>query len=280
VSQQVPRERALPELVEAGRVAGHGGFEVVADLTVEGRALADQVATVADEQLQRGPSLVAGGFQKRAARDGSAVDGSQVCVVSLVAGINRLAVLLGDKRMEDAGLETSGAEGALHDPVITAGAFDGDHAVADLVLLEGQPDLRDGGVEIGPVVLNHGRGDELAAVKVGEEELGTDLVAVKADDAEVFGTDLLHPGMEHATGLADRAGSSTAGRTTTGTSAGHRRSLPRKTLGSSHFRSWRSELVFLDKTHIPGVRNLFLASPRLADKRKRFLTPFPNLFPT
>ncbi len=82
-----------------------------------------------------GPSLVAGGFQKRAARDGSAVDGSQVCVVSLVAGINRLAVLLGDKRMEDAGLETSGAEGALHDPVITAGAFHGDQEVDKSVRL-------------------------------------------------------------------------------------------------------------------------------------------------
>ena len=201
---------------------------MVADLAVEGRALADQVAAVADHQLQRGPSLVAGGFQKRAARDGSAMDGSQVGVVGFVAGINRLAVLLGDKRMEDAGLETSRAESALHDPVIAAGAFDGDHAVADLVLLEGQPDLSDGRVEISSVVLDHGRENELTAVKIGEEELGTDLVAVKTDDAEVFGTDLLHAGMEHPTGLADRAGSSTAGRTTTAVSAGHRKSLPRK----------------------------------------------------
>jgi hypothetical protein len=32
---------------------------------------------------------------------------------------------------------------------LAAGAFDGDHAVTDLVLLEGRPDLGNGGVEVG-----------------------------------------------------------------------------------------------------------------------------------
>jgi hypothetical protein len=36
---------------------------VVADLAVEGRALADQIAAVADDELQEGPSLVAGASQ-------------------------------------------------------------------------------------------------------------------------------------------------------------------------------------------------------------------------
>jgi hypothetical protein len=49
------------------------------------------------------------------------------------------------------------------------------------VLLEGQPDSGYGGVEIGSVVLDHGRRDEVAAIKVGDEELGTDLVAVKPE---------------------------------------------------------------------------------------------------
>src|SRR5260370_24029164 len=213
VPQQVPRNGTLPELGEAGGVAGHGGFQVVANVAVEGGAFADQVAAVADDELQRGPGLVAGGFEQRATGDGRTMDGGQVGVVGFVAGIDRLAVVLGDKGMQDARLETSRGEGALHDPVIASGAFDGDHTVTDLVLVEGAPDVGDSGIKLGSVVLDHGRGDERTAVKVGEEEFGTDLVAVKADDAEVFGTDLLNAGMEHPARLADRDGDSAAGRT-------------------------------------------------------------------
>ena len=72
--QQVPGNGALPELVEAGGVARQGGFEVIADLAVEGGALDDQVTTVTDQQLQSGPGLVAAGFEQRAAGDGGAVD--------------------------------------------------------------------------------------------------------------------------------------------------------------------------------------------------------------
>ena len=120
---------------------------MVADLAVEGGAFADQVAAMADEQLQGGPGLVAGGFEQGAAGDGGAMDGGQVGVVGLVAGIDGLAILLGDEGMEDAGLEAGGGEGALHEAVIAAGAFDGDEAVAELVRGEGLADLGDGGVE-------------------------------------------------------------------------------------------------------------------------------------
>jgi hypothetical protein len=44
---------------------------VVADLAVEGSALAYQVAAVADEELQGSPSFVAAGFQEGAAGDGA-----------------------------------------------------------------------------------------------------------------------------------------------------------------------------------------------------------------
>lgn len=40
VPEQMPGNRTVPELVEAGSVAGQGCFEVVADLTVESGALA------------------------------------------------------------------------------------------------------------------------------------------------------------------------------------------------------------------------------------------------
>ena len=68
---------------------------------------------------------------------------------------------------------------------------------------EGLADLGDGGVEVGAVVGDRGGRDEDAAVEVGEQELGACLGAVDADDAEVFGTDLLDARMKDAARLAD-----------------------------------------------------------------------------
>src|SRR5581483_5082600 len=225
VAQQVPRNGAVPELVEAGGVAGQAGFEVVANLTVQSRTLADQIAAMADEQLQGRPGLVARGFQQRATRDGSPMDGREVLVVGLVARIDRLAVLLGDEGMKDTGLEARRRERALHEAVITARAFDGDHAIVEVVLLERLTDLCDGGIESRSGMSDAGRRDEQAAVEVGEEQLGANFATVKADDAEVLRTDLLDARMEHATRLAHRGRSSTPGRTPAGTSSGHETSL-------------------------------------------------------
>src|SRR3989442_9169616 len=160
----MPGDRTLPELVEAGGEAGEGAFEVVADLAVEGGAFADQIAAVPDDQLQGGPGLVAGGLQQRAAGDSGAVDGGQVGVVGLVAGIDGLAVLLGDEGMQDARLEAGGGEAALDDAMIAPGAFDGDEAVPELVLGEGAPDLGDGVVEVGTGVGQLGGREEDATV--------------------------------------------------------------------------------------------------------------------
>ena len=137
VLQQMPGDGAVPEFVEAGGEAGQGGFEVVADLAVEGRAFADQVAAMADDQLQGGPGFIACRFEQSAAGDGGAVDGGQIGVIGFVAGIDGLAILFGDEGMEDARLEAGGGEGALDEAVIAAGAFDGDEAIAELVLGEG-----------------------------------------------------------------------------------------------------------------------------------------------
>src|SRR5260370_587536 len=109
--------------------------------------------------------------------------------------------------------------------VITAGAFDSDQAIAKLVLREGVPDLSDAGIEVGSRVSDHrGRNDE-SAVEVGEEKLGACLGAVEADDAEVFGSDLLDAGMEHAAGLTQGGGRSAARRTTAVTRSGHETNL-------------------------------------------------------
>src|SRR5271155_1803895 len=55
VAEQVPGDQALPELVEAGGVAGQRRFEMVADLAVEGSAFFDQVAAMTDQELQHRP---------------------------------------------------------------------------------------------------------------------------------------------------------------------------------------------------------------------------------
>src|SRR5947209_65395 len=133
----MPSNGAVPELVEASSVTGQGGFEVVADLAVEGSAFANQVAAMADEQLQGCPGLVAAGFEQGAARDGGAVQGGQISVVGLIAGIDGLTVLLGDEGVDNAGLEAGGGKGALHDTMIAARAFDGGEAVTELMSSKG-----------------------------------------------------------------------------------------------------------------------------------------------
>jgi len=244
VPQQVPGNATLPKLVETGGVAGQGGFQVVADLAVEGRALADQIAAVADQQLQRRPGFIAGGLHQRTAGDGGAVHGAQVGVVGLVPGINRLAILFGDKRMEDPGLEAGGREGTLDEAVVATGAFDGDEAIPEFVVGKGQSNPGAGGVELGAVMGDPGRRDEDVAIKVGQEELGTRLGRVEADDAEVLRADLLHARVQHAARFADVGFRPTGGRAFASTCGGHHANLRKKGWGSSHFRSWHSREVF------------------------------------
>src|SRR5580704_8656303 len=197
----MPGDRAVPELVEASGEAGYDGFEVLADLAVEGGALLDQVAAMADQELQGGPGLVAGGFEQGAA----------------VAGIDRLTVLLGDEGVQDARLEAGGGEGALDKAVIAASAFDGDEAVVELVGGKGMPDLGDRSSEVGTIVVDLGGWEEDAAVEVGEQELGASLGAVEADDAEVFGPDQLDARMEHPPGLTGGDRRRVAARAASGT---------------------------------------------------------------
>src|SRR5579859_3627721 len=198
MAEQVPGHGAVPELVEAGGEAGQGGFEVVADLAVEGGAFADEVAAVADDQLQGGPGLVAGGLKQGATGDGGAVDGGEVGVIGLVGRIDTLAILLGDEGMKDARLEAGGGEGALDEAVVAAGAFDGDQAIAESVSVKSGTNLGDGGVEVGAVVGDDGGREEHLAVEVGEQELGAALVAIEADDAKVLGADQLHARVQDA----------------------------------------------------------------------------------
>ena len=92
--------------------------------------------------------------------------------------------------------------------------------------------MGDGGVEVGAVVGDGGGRDEDVAIEVGEQELGACLGAVEADDAEVFGPDLLDARVEGAAGLLDDVGGAGAG-TIAGGATGHKDCL-RKRVGIPH----------------------------------------------
>jgi hypothetical protein len=211
-----------------------------ADLAVEGGAFADEIAALADEQLQGGPGGVAGRLPESAAGDRGAVNRCQVGVIGFVAGIDRLAILLGNKRMEDARLETGGGEGALDEAMIAAGAFDGDEAVEEVVLCEGLTHLADGGVKSGPRVFDGGGRDQNAAIKIGEQHLGANLGAVEAENAKGIGSDLLDAGVKQAARLGDMVVKAPRCRTIASTKGGHENSLRDKGWGLSHSRSGQS----------------------------------------
>ena len=67
---------------------------------------------MADKEVQGVPGVVEDVLDQSKAVDGGAVDGVQVGVVGLVAGVAGLAEWLGGKGMDDACLEADGGEGA------------------------------------------------------------------------------------------------------------------------------------------------------------------------
>jgi hypothetical protein len=143
------------------------------------------------EQLHGQVVVGPGRFEQVEALGGSAPEGGPVGVIGLVAGVGRLAVLLGREGMDQAGLEAGLAEGELDRTMLFAGAFEGDHEVAQVVLADGLPEAIDGGLEVAALG-GQGRGFEQdAAVAVGQEVAGAGLGTVDGDDAKVFGADAL-----------------------------------------------------------------------------------------
>jgi hypothetical protein len=134
----------------------------------------------------------------------AALDGGEVGVVGLVAGVGREPELAGGQGVDDAGLEPGGDGGALDRGVVVAGALDGDDEVAEVVIGHGPADA---GGEVGEPaagVLDGGRFDEDVPIEIGEHPFGAGLGAIDGDDAEVLGADVLDPGMHGSRGLGDR----------------------------------------------------------------------------
>ncbi len=123
--------------------------------------------------------------------------------------------------MEDACLKTGGSKGALHDAMVPTGTFDGDEPVSYLVSGEGCADLCDGRGEVGPSMSHGGGRDEDAAIEISDEKFGTSLGAVKADDAEVLGPDLLDARMKNAARLTQGGRRTSRRGAFAGASSGH-----------------------------------------------------------
>jgi hypothetical protein len=130
----VPGTGAFPELVEASGEAGEGGIEVLADLAADQGHLEDEIATMANKELQGLPCFIKRALDQGEAVDSGPVDGRQVGVVGFVTGITGLAELFGGEGMDNANFEAGGGDGLLHRTVIAAGAFHGHQEVVKCVL--------------------------------------------------------------------------------------------------------------------------------------------------
>src|SRR5262245_51755773 len=191
-------------IIETACVSGQAGLDVLEDLAAEQGLLLDQVAAMAGPELQRRIGRVARGLLQAEAVDGGAEDPRlRVGRVGLGVVVGGLAVVAGDRGVDDAGVEAGGGEGSLHRAMIRAGLLDGDDRVAEVMLGDGAPELGDGGVKSRAGVLDGGQGDEDAAVEVGEQPVGAGLGRVDGDDAEVLRSDGLDAGGQEAFGFAE-----------------------------------------------------------------------------
>jgi hypothetical protein len=201
---------AEEEVLEAIGVARHEGLDDPLDLAPEDDRLADQIAAVPGQESELLVDRVGLSLGQAEAVDGGAVDGGQVGVVGLVAGIGRLAKSFGSERVDDPDLEPGGGERAPRREVIASGPLDGDNQVSQMTIGDGLPELCEGGVEVGPGVLDDGGRNECLTIEVGQHPFRAVLGTVDADDAEVLGPGGLDSGVQGAGWFLDLEMAATA----------------------------------------------------------------------
>ena len=64
VTDQVPGTIAFPQVGEVGGEAGEGGIEVLADLAADQGGLEDEIAAMANKELQGLPCIIEGGLDQ------------------------------------------------------------------------------------------------------------------------------------------------------------------------------------------------------------------------
>jgi hypothetical protein len=201
VSGDGPGAAVLPEVGEGVDEAGQVDVEVVADLAAQAAGLVDQAAPEADETEEFGPEFVPGEFGEGEAVEGGAEESVEVPVVGLVIGIGDLAELFSGERVDDAGVEVGGGEGALDEAVVAAGAFDDNKEVAEVVVAGGLSELLDGLLEGRAVMVEALGWKEYSAEIVHEHPFGIGFMAIEAGDTEVGGSGLFDAVVEVTAGL-------------------------------------------------------------------------------
>jgi hypothetical protein len=74
--------------------------------------------------------------------------------------------------------------------VITAGAFNGNEAIVNAMLLTSRDETGHRAIEFRPIVSDLGARNQDVAVEIGEHPFGPRLGTIDADDAEVLGANL------------------------------------------------------------------------------------------
>ena len=106
------RRRLVGEdVAHGGGEAGESCVELGRDLISQVDVLPHQVAAVAGQEPERDVDLIEHRLDQAEAINGGPLDGQEVGVVGLVAGVGREAKLLGGQRMDDAGLQPGGDGG-------------------------------------------------------------------------------------------------------------------------------------------------------------------------
>ena len=112
---------SFENIIETACVPGQVGLDVLEDLAAEQGLLLDQVAAMAGPELQRRIGRVARGLLQAEAVDRGAEDPRlRVGRVGLGVVLGGLAVMAGDRGVDDAGVEAGGGEGALHRAMIAS----------------------------------------------------------------------------------------------------------------------------------------------------------------
>ena len=123
------RQGERPQVVagEQGREAGQHRLQMLADLALNRRALANEIPPMSDPRPQASRGFVQRRLAQAKAGHGGAVDGRQIVVIGLVAGVGRLPELLGGEGMHHPRLVTGRGERPLHRAMVIPRALDRDH---------------------------------------------------------------------------------------------------------------------------------------------------------
>src|SRR5205085_9241393 len=149
------------------------------------------------------------------------------------------------------GFEAGGGEGVLDGMMVTASSFDGDEDIEDSVLGHRLADEGGRRFELDAVVRDLGRRDEDLAVEIGEHPFGACLGTVDADDAKMFGADLLDAWMDDTAWLVNKLGVARPG--PLGGALGRHQDYLRKEPWGSQV-SHGSPVIFSPKTTYQGTQ--------------------------